>query len=109
MREDARLVQLPWTHVYRVRDAGSERFRFFGKHPSPNIDSEIYERIRDSLQKYISVTEGQLLSAVSIGARQTHGLSALLRCQIFARQQTHAHGSQTGKHSFRRFGLRQYI
>lgn len=35
--------------------------------------------------KIISVTEGQQLSTVSIGARQAHGLSALLRCQVFAR------------------------
>lgn len=53
------------------------------------------------LDEVILVTEGQLLSAVSIGARQAYGLSTLLRCEIFARQQTHAHGSQAGEHPIR--------
>lgn len=54
-----------------------------------------------TFDKIISVTEGQLLSAVPTGTRQAHGLSTLLRCQVFARQQTYAYGSQAGEHSIR--------
>lgn len=40
MRKDARLVQLPRAHVHRVRDAGSERFRLFGKYLYLSPDTE---------------------------------------------------------------------
>lgn len=77
MREDARLVQLPRTHVYRVRDAGSERFRFFGKHPSPNTDSEIYGRIRDSLQRYFCYRGTTVISHIHWSTSGTWVISSV--------------------------------